>query len=775
MKIALLILSLFPLALHGQTISEKRSHAGNAPAPIERRVSRDLRPVNRQYAQLRDELQALYTQVPDLYAQGAEEDLAYLMDQIREVREQLACLQADWQAQACAEDRSGMYALWHQPWTTIEQLVMDYGSDDYVYLIPVEIGSLRLSIGSNLPIPRESFDDLLQMILTQNGIGIRQLTPLVRELFSPHGQPASVAAITGERSDLSLYRPTDRICFVLSPPSAQVPQVSAFLTRFLTPATTFLYRFGRQLFLVGPVDALQELLKLYDFADAGTEEHQYQMVSLNKLSAAEMGAIVRLYFEREGSDTPLDLKVMAPNEPGNALFLAGPADLIRQAKRLIEGVEAQVADPREMVVYTYAARHLDVEELAAVLSQVYNLMRMNPSASIDADAVSRHFHDSDPAFGADSSGDPNLAIDPSPVTTQPVVRRQEPSPVLGNFVVSPKTGTLVMVVEQDLLPQLKSLLRKLDVPTRMVKIDVLLFEKRVSDQSRFGLDLLRVGSAASDSVNRMGFSYAGRGTKTHEAGIVEFLVSRVKDRLVPAFDFAYDFLMSREDIRINAAPSVMAVNNTEAKIELVEEISIDNGTFIDPDFKDNILKRSFTRTQYGITIAITPSINSSQQSWGAAPDYITLDTSIGFDTPRAARDDRPPVIRRRITNQVRIPNGQTVVLGGLRSQMSEGLDSGLPFFSEIPYFGKIFGSSKASDRDTEMFIFITPTIVDDPATDLARQQHEMMCRRPGDLPEFLMAVQYARDRQACCAYERTLKALFGQEGPCTARREYVYR
>ena len=75
------------------------------------------------------------------------------------------------------------YGLWHSPDTNLEQLIIDYGSQDYVYLIPPEVGSIKISIDSNLPIPRSSWREMLDLILHQNGVGIRELNPYLRQLY----------------------------------------------------------------------------------------------------------------------------------------------------------------------------------------------------------------------------------------------------------------------------------------------------------------------------------------------------------------------------------------------------------------------------------------------------------------------------------------------------------------------------------------------------------------------------------------------------------------
>ncbi|EPP37196.1 bacterial type II and III secretion system family protein, partial [Chlamydia psittaci 84-8471/1] len=59
------------------------------------------------------------------------------------------------------------------------------------------------------------------------------------------------------------------------------------------------------------------------------------------------------------------------------------------------------------------------------------------------------------------------------------------------------------------------------------------------------------------------------------SGILEFLFKgNTGASLVPGYDLAYQFLMAQEDVRINASPSVVTMNQTPARIAIVEEMSI---------------------------------------------------------------------------------------------------------------------------------------------------------------------------------------------------------
>jgi general secretion pathway protein D len=180
------------------------------------------------------------------------------------------------------------------------------------------------------------------------------------------------------------------------------------------------------------------------------------------------------------------------------------------------------------------------------------------------------------------------------------------------------------------------------------------------------------------------------------------------------------------------------------------------------------LQDSFTRAQYGINISVTPNIHMvSEEEFFLNPEnYIYLQTDITFDTiVPGANPQRPDVIRRHITNEVSIPDGQTVVIGGLRRKNTEDRWDAIPFIGELPGLGKLFSETRLHDDDTEMFIFLTPKIISDPQEDFDRLRLIDLCKRPGDLPAFLENLNEALNYEKNRLMQGTLTMLFGRPPP----------
>ena len=759
------------------TIAEKKASLESGESDLDPATQKRLSDINSALDELNARLEALQAQAQLLYEAGAtEESFKSLKEEMAQVRGRILAVEKEWRAVARKASRSETYSLWHQPDTTLGQLILDFGSQDYVYVFPPEIANLRLSIDSQLPIPRENWNEMLEWILWHRGIGIRQLNPYLRALYMIKQDPTGVAAITSKRADLLSFPPRSTVCFVLSQSGPDPVRACSALSRFLPPDRMLVQVIGKALFLIGQPQEISEILKVYDFISQESGDEEYRMVTLSKIQGKEMELILQSYFQK-----PVDpsaeqvlaqqLKVLSFTSMPQALFLLGTREQLDRAQLMIAEVQAQLQDPQERVVYWYTCKHTEAEDLAKVLEKVYNLMINAPAL---APATGKEGQDIQIHDKIIIQGDtcpppvlypqPDLLIKPQPVLNAGMAPDKKQKEAFGNFIVDAKSGSIIMVVEKEMLTKLKELIYKMDQPNKMVQIEVLLFEKRVTDRNSFGLNLLRMGAVASGTdSNALTWNYDAATQTANNNGILSFLMSRKASGRSPNFDLIYNFLLSQEDVHINASPSVTTVNQTPAKIAIVEEISINTGV-VECNWQVPTLTNSYARAQYGITIEITPTVHLPDEE-GAMCDgtgYVTLETEVTFDTQKPSRNDRPDVIRRNIKNQVRIADGQTLILGGLRRKTIHDNSEKVPFLGEIPGLGKLFSNTTLHDANTEMFIFITPRILYNAKEDVERSRRQELCRRPGDIPEFLACLHEAQASEKRRLLAGGLKMVFGR-------------
>jgi len=634
---------------------------------------------------------------------------------------------------------------------------------------------MKLHMHSDIPIPRESWNDLLEIILSHNGIGVKQLNPYTRQLYILKQDLVAVDQILNDPIDLNRVPPKTRVAYVFSPPPERIKGVSQFFERFRDPKMTFVYQVGYKIAIISSKEEVEKLLALYDAVWEKENEKLTRVLPMNQLNPEEMEKILIAYFgdltkkprvgltKGEGDDL-----IILPLKSEGSLVLIGPKDMVQRAEKLIKDTEEQIEDPMEMTVFWYTCRHSDPLDVADVLEKVYasliysGIEGQTPVPEGSPLPPTRPFDPPpEPQLSPPTYGPPPYStVAHPPTAVAATIEAQKKKSYTTNFIPDPKTGSVMMVVRRDTLSKIKDLIRKLDVPKKMVQIEVLLFEKRIKNQNDFGLNLLRLGSAATDS-HQTGLKYE-TGPGVLNKGIVDFFIFRKKPNdFWPAFDIAYNFLMAQEDVRINAAPSVTTLNQTPAQISIGTEISIDNGAAPIDSNQGTAFQKSYSRAQYGTTLVITPTIHDPEHL-DDDKHFVTLETNITFDTiKKNTQEDRPAVSRRHIENQVRVIDGETVILGGLREKTAEDTSSRLPFLGELPGLGKFFGGSRMTDEKTEMFVFITPKIVFDVKGEHEKLRLAALSKRPGDLPEFLERIEIAKARKKKRLFDNSLKLLFG--------------
>jgi general secretion pathway protein D len=853
-----LILFLFILAgasVHGQTIAEKKSGVVSGGSELSPEMQKFLGELNHELQERQSALNRLQDKVIDLYDQDAPEtSYRELLVQINDAKENIRILQESWREMVT---KPGMkdegYALWHQPETTLEQLIIDYGSLDYVYLIPTDIAGIKVSISSNIPIPHASWGEMLEQILLQSGVGIKELNPYLRKLYMVKNDFSTVRLITNNPLDLEAYPGNARVSYVLSPEPMDVKRIWFFLEKFINPNSTVLQRIGRVILITGEVNAIKDLLKIYDFVTANKRELEYKAVPLFRVEAEEMAKILATIFEQFAEDEQVEevvpqdpdqgegakagrpvpprptatgrrrprsdrndmagvtaLTVIALPKVAQAVFLLGTAEEIKKAEDIIREVERQVGAARDKSIFSYTVKHSDPEELAQVLAKIYQLMIEHRVGFQTKDVTEAEQQLKDQVRDLEGQAREEIkeavreeretiqrnipyptyfqppfyqqgayTVNPAPIETRPGVKDKKVNVGRENFIVDPKTSHLIMVVETDILPKLKEIISKLDVPKKMVQIEVLLFERILQRDLSYGLNLLKIGSAASQ-LHRTSAVFAG-GLDQCEAiadantikncgrGVLDFFISRTKSSSgIPAFDLAYKFLMSQDNVYLTASPSVVTVNQTEAVISIQDERSILVGTNLS-NTPGVTAQNVFTRAQYGITIRVTPTVHwSDPEDFFEDPEnYINLVSEITFDTipPGQDNSNQPQVNRRQIINEVNIPDGQAVIIGGLRRKQGRDSSDKVPFLGEIPGLGKLFSTTELSDEETELVIFMTPKIIANPREDFYRLRREHLCRRPGDLPCFIAKLNEALEREKNRAFQGYMTILFGPPRP----------
>ena len=175
-------------------------------------------------------------------------------------------------------------------------------------------------------------------------------------------------------------------------------------------------------------------------------------------------------------------------------------------------------------------------------------------------------------------------------------------------------------------------------------------------------------------------------------------------------------LAATGNVRILSRPVIQAQNNMQAEIEVGEQrpfVSVSRTLPTDNGVRDEVVNFLDVSTK----LTITPTIN---------PDgYVNL--ALVQQVNNATNEVQfgaPIITTRAATTQLLARNGQTIVIGGLIDNQDERSRSGIPYLRDIPVIGWLFGGLRKTKVNSELFLFLTPHIVETDA-DAERVRQEL--------------------------------------------------
>ncbi len=280
-------------------------------------------------------------------------------------------------------------------------------------------------------------------------------------------------------------------------------------------------------------------------------------------------------------------------------------------------------------------------------------------------------------------------------------------------------NTILIVATPSEYSIIEQALKKLDVPSRQVMIEVTIAQVKLNDNLNFGVDWLFKGAAPSGRGSGGSFlqnkpfnpavptSAAGAAASGLAIAAQGFSYLINNANFPGGVQAALNLLDSYGNTKVIANPHIAALDNQKATIKAGDRIPVNQQTFV-----GNTANAFTTTSQYidtGVLLQVVPHIN--------AGGLVTLDiqAEVSSPGPPANPGDAPPINTQSIQTLLSVPSGQTMVMGGLIQDTKGSATNGLPLLDRVPIFGGLFGSQALTNTRSELVLFVTPRVVTDQA------------------------------------------------------------
>ncbi len=166
-------------------------------------------------------------------------------------------------------------------------------------------------------------------------------------------------------------------------------------------------------------------------------------------------------------------------------------------------------------------------------------------------------------------------------------------------------------------------------------------------------------------------------------------------------------LIQRSEARFLGKPKILTLNNNPAIIQVIRQAAIGQQTQTLGQGTASTSTSGVERRNIGLKLNVTPQVNRE--------GYITMLVQPSFTDVQASAIGGNTVdpTSRGASTLVRVKNGQTIVLGGLLQSKENKVVRKVPLLGYIPVIGWLFTSVSNTRSNTDLVLFITPTIVND--------------------------------------------------------------
>lgn len=289
----------------------------------------------------------------------------------------------------------------------------------------------------------------------------------------------------------------------------------------------------------------------------------------------------------------------------------------------------------------------------------------------------------------------------------------------GGILVDERSNTLIISDIPAKIEMVDRLIETLDTPNPQVSIEARIIETNANFIESFGIqwgynfiadsahgnqttlkfphDIQVSGnqyqSQASPLVGPLGGYAVNLPASGAQAGTL-FTLGNVANTF--RLDMAISAMETKGEGRIISAPKTTTQNNMEATIMQGKQIPIQT------------IQNNTVTVQYrpaALELRVTPQIT--------ADGTIITELQINNNSADFANlvNGIPPITTQSIQTTVMVPDGGTIVIGGMYRVEKSTTREGIPFFSKLPLLGALFRNKSKRGTQVELLVFITPRII----------------------------------------------------------------
>ena len=275
------------------------------------------------------------------------------------------------------------------------------------------------------------------------------------------------------------------------------------------------------------------------------------------------------------------------------------------------------------------------------------------------------------------------------------------------------TNSLIVIAKPSVHPMYERLIHRLDVRRPQVQIEATVVAIDTTDGFSLGVEILT--DAQGDRASTLNFTQFGLSEFDADAGAMTLTPGIGFNGIVLSADIADLVIRALETdsrAKVISKPSVLVNDNATGTLTSENE---------EPYATVNASGVAGATTSFGgfaaagTTITVTPQISEGDHLKLEYDIELSsfLDTVTDAGTGADAASLPPARQTNSLASEATIPDGTTIIVGGLtRETKQENIDR-VPILGRIPVLEYLFSNRSVTERKTTLFVFIRAVILRD--------------------------------------------------------------
>lgn len=555
-----------------------------------------------------------------------------------------------------------------------------------------------VSVASERPLTRTELFEVFLSTLRANGLVVSRTPSGAYRVAPAQGaaQAPATAGAEGFATEVFQFRHID----AASAAETIRPLVGAHGQVLANPR-------GNTVVVADYADNLRRIRALIQRIDV--DRAAFEVVTLRNSSAREIARVLNEITASPGGGA--GMVAIAPVESSNSLILRGEPEAVARLTPLIAELDGRSAISENVRVIFLD--HADAAQLAPMLQQI-----VGQAASIPATSPGGDGEDAGPAPAASGGGADRIHI--------------------ARF---PGANALVVNAPPEIQRMIADVVRQLDTRRRQVLVEAIVVELSDDAARALGVQWLAAGRdgnplGATNFTNMPGAlpiagAIAAEGALDEDSELLDRLRTTALNTLLGAdgvlagggfragdalFGAVLNAVRADGNSRLLSTPSLMTLDNESATILVGQEVPVTTGEVL-ADNNSNPF-RTTQRQDIGVRLEVTPRINAE----GAITLTLRQEVSSINGLLTAGAADLV-LNKREIETTLIVDDGDIAVAGGLLDQNETVSVERVPGLGDLPMVGGLFRSTRREGGQTNLMVFIRPTIVRTPQEAAALSAH----------------------------------------------------